>query len=73
MIWLVNLPPRQYKKFQVFGRGQDGSYQAYSYGELRVLVSRWNIINTIINNIGLLVFQYKEENGQYFYRDCFYI
>ena len=59
-------------KFQSFGRSQDGRYQACSYFELRVSISRSNIINSIIWNMGLSVFQCKEQNRQYFHRECFF-
>ena len=31
------------QKFQALGRDHDAWYQTHSYGELRVLISRWNI------------------------------
>ena len=60
-----------FHKFHVFGRDQDGRYQASSYGELRVSISRWNIINSIIWNFGKPVIQCKEQNRQYYHQDCY--
>ena len=57
---------------RVFGRDQDGRCQASSYGQLRVPVSRWNIIIGNIWNIGLSLIQCKEQNRHYFQRECFY-
>ena len=46
-----------FHEFQVFGRDQDGRYQTSGYGELRVSISRLNIINSIIWNSGRSLFQ----------------
>ena len=54
-----------FHKFQVFGRDQDGRYQASSYGELRVSISRWNNMNSIIWNNGRSVFQCKTLNKNF--------
>ena len=60
-----------FHKFQVVGRDQNGRYQASSYGESRVLISRRSIIKSIIWIIGRSVFQSKEQNRQYNHRECF--
>ena len=60
-----------FHKFQVVGRDQNGRYQASSYGESRVLTSRWSIIKSIIWIIGRSVFQRKEQKRQYYHRECF--
>ena len=54
-------------KFQALGWYQYGSYQTSSYGEQRVLLSRWSIINSIIWNIGRSVFYCEEQNWQKFH------
>ena len=58
-------------KFKVFDKYQDRRYQASSYGELRVSLSRWNIINSVIWDIWLSVFHCKHQNRQYTQRKCF--
>ena len=42
-------------------------------GDLRVSISRSNIISSIMWNIGRTVFQFKEQNLQYYHPDCFLI
>ena len=54
-------------KSQIFGRDQDGRYQASSYGKLRVS----NIIKCKIWNIGSSVFQSKEQNREKHHQECF--
>ena len=61
-----------FHEFQFFCRNQGGTYQISSYGELRVLISRWNIIKSMFWNIGRSVFQNKEQNWQNFWRKRFY-
>ena len=61
--------PKDLHKFQIFGKDQDGRYQASSYGELRVSISRMNIMNRIIWNIRRS--EFKEQNQKYYQRDCF--
>ena len=56
----------------LFGRDRDGRYQTSSYGELRVSISRWNIINSIIWTNGRSVLQWTEQSRQHFHRVCFY-
>ena len=41
-----------FHKVSAFGRVQDERYPAFSYGELRVALSRWNIKNSCFWNIG---------------------
>ena len=58
-------------KFHVFGRDHDGRYKASNEAELKVSISWWNIINSIIWNIGLSVLKCKEQTRQYLHRECF--
>ena len=52
-------------QFQAFGRDYGGRHPASSYGELRVSISRLNIINSIIWNIGKSM---QEKNRQKIHR-----
>ena len=64
--------PIDFHKFRVSARDRDGRYQVSSYGELRFSKSRWNIINSIIWNIGRSIFQCKEQKRQHYHRECFH-
>ena len=61
----------EFQKLQLFGRDRERRYEASIYGELRVSISRWNTINSILWNIGRPVFQCWEQNRQHYHRDCF--
>ena len=52
-------------KLYNFGRDQDGRYQASSCGEWRASISRWNIKNSFIWNIRLLVIQRRGKVWQF--------
>ena len=58
-------------KLQIFGRNRDGRNQASRYGLLGVSISRWNIINSSIWNIGLSVFHCKKQTQHFFHRERF--
>ena len=60
LIWFAN------RVSQNSSRYETGIYQASSYGELRVSISRWNLKNSNIWNIGLSVFQCNLKNRQFF-------
>ena len=57
--WSIEL-----QEFQVFGRDQDGRYQASSYGEIGVSISRRNNKNSQIWSSGKSVFQCKSQKPQ---------
>ena len=58
--------------FRASGRDHDGRYQASVYKKSGVLISRWNVIDGIIWNIGLSVFQFKAKTRQVFHRESFH-
>ena len=60
-----------FQKFECFVRDQDGTYQASSYGELGVSISRWNIIKSTIRKIKRSVFTCEKQNQRHYHRDCF--
>ena len=57
-------------KFSTEAKMEDTKPLVGELGELGVSISRWNIINSIIWNMRSSVFQWKEQNRQYYHRNC---